>query len=136
MTNKIAKITGAITLGAVLLGGVSTVYAADAPAAADSGAASQLAAATQCEREANILQASIDEQVRLKTENMKQWQIRKAPPSGDIADADKKYSLAIATLEDTQSGWLQLAHWHRLQAMELQTDTADLPTATNLASNN
>ncbi|HTB23519.1 MAG TPA: hypothetical protein VK914_12535 [bacterium] len=136
MVSKIAKITGAITLGAVLLGGVSRASAADAPTTSDSGAASQLAAAVQCERQAGVLQASIDEQLQLKAQNMKQWQNHKAPMGGDIADADKKYSLAIASLEDTQSGWLQLAHWHRLQAMELQTDTADLPTATSLASNN
>lgn len=130
MNSKITKSAGAMALGILLLGTVS--LSADSSATIDSSAAKQFAAAVQCEQQASQLQASIDEQTRLKAENIGQWRLHKSPPSRDITLADKKFEKTIADLRYTQSGWLELSHWHRLQAMELQTGGA---TVVGMVSN-
>jgi UDP-2,3-diacylglucosamine pyrophosphatase LpxH len=127
MKHGIVKIGGAFALGAILLGAAPQARAESQ----DKDAQHLLAAAAQGEQKASDLQAAIDEQLRLKAINLSQWKLRKSPPNRDIAAADKKYDATIAALEAKQSDLLALAHFHRLQAEEIQTADAGTGNSVN-----
>jgi hypothetical protein len=122
MNMNMAKIGGAITLGLFLVGVGSLA------GAAANGAEDHLAVAAQCEKKAADVQASINEVLKLKAENLGHWQLRKSsPPNRDIAAADKKYDETLASLAVQKDQWVELAQYHKLRALEVQT--ADLSTS-------
>ena len=93
MKSQIAKIGGAVTLGLFLMGMGSKA------GAAPSTPADHLAVAAQCEKKATDVQASIDQVLKAKADNMSQWKLRKAsPPSRKITLADEKYNETLASL--------------------------------------
>jgi hypothetical protein len=116
MNKNTAKLGGSLVLGLFLLTTAASARADEA--ATSAGAGHQIEIAMKCEQKASALQASIDAQAKLKAENLRQWILRKSPMNRDIAAADKRYDNAIAALQATRAAWLELAHSHRLQAME------------------
>jgi hypothetical protein len=116
MKSQIAKIGGAVTLGLFLMGMGSKA------GAAPSTPADHLAVAAQCEKKATDVQASIDQVLKAKADNMSQWKLRKAsPPSRKITLADEKYNETLASLTAEKDQWMQLAQYHKLRALEGQT---------------
>jgi hypothetical protein len=115
MNTAMKNIVRTVALG-LLLAGAASLRAEGADPAAR-----QLALAARCEKKATDLQASIDAQLKLKADNLKQWQLRKSPMSLEIAAADRKYDATLADLKAEQADWADLARFHRLQAKELQT---------------
>lgn len=119
MITNVIKTGSAIALGMFILGSASRGYAE--PAGSDPSADRQLAAAAKCEQKAVTIQASIDGLLKLKADNLRQWMLRKSPMNRDIAAADRKYNAEIAALRDSQGKCVELAHYYKLQALEVQT---------------
>jgi hypothetical protein len=118
MIIKAGKVGGAITLGAFLLG-ASTRSHADG-----TGPDYQRTLAANCEQRAAATMASLNEVMKLKADNLKQWQLRKSPPNREIAEADKRYDAQIAELREKFTQYQELANLHKLQA---EVETANLP---------
>jgi hypothetical protein len=115
MVTKIAKTGGAIALGLLLGMNARTV------AAADSGADRHTSVAAWYEKQADSVQAQIDEQTKLQAVNWSHWQLRKTTmPSSDVAEADQKYKETIASLREKKAQLIELAKMHSLQAADAE----------------
>ena len=123
--HSLIKIGGAALLGLMLLSPTSKAFA-------EGGADRQKTLATDCTKRADSLQASINEQLALKAANMKPWSNEKVHVPLNVAAQDKQYDETIAALTAKRDQWLELAQWHKAEALEEETvASASAGTAQN-----
>jgi|GEM_PF-3337194 hypothetical protein len=125
MKKNLIKIGGTALLGLLLLSPATK-------ALADDGAGRQKTLASDCQKRADALQASINEQLQLKAANLKPWANAKVHTPLNVAALDKQYEETIATLTTKHDQWVELAQLHKAEALEEETvASAGASTAQN-----
>jgi hypothetical protein len=112
--HSLIKIGGAALLGLLLLSPATKAFA-------EGGSDRQLTLASDCQKRADTVNAQIAEQVALKAANLHGWTSSKVVLPENVAALDKQYSEAIAALTAKRDQWVELAQWHKAEALEEQT---------------